>query len=118
MAEINGFYGNLQGPFEANQQLFDKIKNEAVYENKENVYVSKLGIHIVTNYDLTVTSSIEYSYNNTLFQVGPRVFINDKEFQIGLTGMLELEDVNITSIKFEKDMDEKGFIDYQINIIE
>lgn len=118
MAAINGFYGNIQGPFEANQQLFDRVKEDSVYTNKEALYITKLGIHIVTDYDLKLSNFIENAYKDKTFQVGPRVLINNKEFQIGMTGILELEDVNITSIKFTKDMDERCFIDYQTNILE
>lgn len=114
MAATNGFFGQLQGPFSANEELFDKIKADCKYSNEDSIYVTKLGIHIVNNYNLKVTDFIENSYEHVVFQTGPRVFINEKEFQIGQTGMLELEDVQITSIKFTKNIDSRCFIDYQL----
>lgn len=94
MAATNGFFGQLQGPFSANEELFNKIKADCKYSNEDSIYVTKLGIHIVNNYDLKVTDFIENSYEeHVVFQTGPRVLINEKEFQIGQTGMLELEDV-------------------------
>ena len=39
--------------------------------------------------------------------------INGIEFQIGITRMLELEDVKVTSIQFVDDVDELVYIDYQ-----
>lgn len=115
MAATNGFFGQLQGPFNANEELFNRIKADCKYLNKNSIYVTKLGIHIVNNYDLKVTDFIENSYEErAVFQTGPRVFINEKEFQIGQTGMLELEDVQITSIKFTKNIDSRCFIDYQL----
>lgn len=115
MAATNGFFGQLQGPFSANEELFDKVKVNCKYSNKDSIYITKLGIHIVNNYDLKVTDFIENSYEeHAVFQTGPRVFINEKEFQIGQTGMLELEDVQITSIKFTKNIDNRCFIDYQL----
>lgn len=117
MAATNGFFGQLQGPFNANEELFNKIKADCKYSNKDSIYVTKLGIHIVNNYDLKVTDFIENSYEErAVFQTGPRVFINEKEFQIGRTGILELEDVQITSIKFIKSINNRCFIDYQLFI--
>lgn len=114
----NGFYGNLQGPFEANQELFNIIKADSKYESDNSVYITKLGIHIVNNYDLKISNNFENILINKLFQTGPIVIINGKEFQIGRTGILELEDVKIDSIIFPKDIDERCFIDYQIKKFE
>lgn len=40
------------------------------------------------------------------------VYINNIKIEIGQTGMYEIEDVEVTSIKFEKDMNEKTFVEY------
>ena len=102
MTATNGFFGNLQGPFLANEELFPKIQEQCL--NLIN-YISKLGIHYVGDFDLDLEGQRQ----------GRQVFIriNDIEFQLGKTRMLELEDVQITSIKFQQDMDESCFIDYQ-----
>lgn len=102
MAAINGFFGNLQGPFLANQELFTKIQEECSNQIK---YLSKLGIHYVGDFDLDLEGQRQ----------GFQIFIkiNDISFQLGKTRMLELEDVQITSLKFEQDMPEWCYIDYQ-----
>ena len=102
MAAINGFFGNLQGPFLANQELFTKIEEECV--NQIN-YLSKLGIHYVGDFDLDLEGQRQG------FQIFIR--INNISFQLGKTRMLELEDVQITSLQFEQDMPEWCYIDYQ-----
>ena len=49
MAATNGFFGNLQGPFAAGEELFTKIQSEC----KDTIeYISKLGITYVGNFDL------------------------------------------------------------------
>ena len=102
MAATNGFFGNLQGPFLANQELFTKIQEECV--NQIN-YLSKLGIHYVGDFDLDLEGQRQG------FQIFIR--INGISFQLGKTRMLELEDVQITSLQFEQDMPEWCYIDYQ-----
>ena len=102
MAAINGFFGNLQGPFLANQELFTKIQEEC--SNQIN-YLSKLGIHYVGDYDLDLEGQRQ----------GFQIFIkiNNTRFQLGKTRILELEDVQITSLQYEQDMPEWCYIDYQ-----
>ena len=78
MAATNGFFGNLQGPFAANEELFTKIQSEC----KGTIeYISKLGITYVGNFDLDLTGT---RWKQTF------VRINGIEFQIGITRMLEL----------------------------
>ena len=102
MTAINGFFGNLQGPFLANQELFTKIQEEC--SNQIN-YLSKLGIHYVGDFDLDLEGQRQ----------GFQIFIkiNGINFQLGKTRILELEDVQITSLQFEQDMPEWCYIDYQ-----
>ena len=101
MAATNGFFGNLQGPFAADEELFTKIQSEC----KDTIeYISKLGIHYVGNFDLDLTGKR---------QEQTFVRINGIEFQIGITRMLELQDVKVTSIQFVEDTDDLIYIDYQ-----
>lgn len=102
MAHENGFFGNLQGPFAANEQLMIKIQQQCLL-NTVN-YISKLGIHSVRNFDLDITGTY---YPQTI------IIINNIEFILGKTGILQLEDCQITSIKFKEDTDDKMYIDYQ-----
>ncbi len=106
MAATNGFFGNISGPFAANEELFTKIQSEC----KDTIdYISKLGIHYVGDFDLDLTGRI---WKQTI------VRINGIEFQIGITRMLELEDVRITSIQFVEDTDDLVYIDYQYKKVE
>ena len=101
MAATNGFFGNLQGPFAADEELFTKIQSEC----KDTIeYISKLGIHYVGNFDLDL---IGKRWKQTF------VRINGIEFQIGITRMLELQDVKVTSIQFVENTDDLIYIDYQ-----
>lgn len=101
MAATNGFFGNLQGPFAADEELFTKIQSEC----KDTIeYISKLGITYVGNFDLDLSG---IRWKQTF------VRINGIEFQIGITRMLELQDVKITSIQFVEDTDDLMYIDYQ-----
>ena len=101
MAATNGFFGNIQGPFAADEELFTKIQLDC----KDTIdYISKLGIHYVGDSNLDITGI----YQNQLF-----VRINGIEFQIGKTRMLQLEDVQITSIQFVNDTNDRVYIDYQ-----
>lgn len=102
MEHKNGFFGNLQGPFAAGEQLITKIRQQCLEDSFQ--YVSKLGIHSVRNFDLDITGTC---YPQTI------VIINNIEFILGKTGMLQLEDCKIVSIKFKEDTDDKVYIDYQ-----
>lgn len=101
MAGTNGFFGNIQGPFAANEELFTKIQEKC--KNRID-YISKLGIHYVGNFNLDLIGTKWQQYF---------VKINGIEFQIGMTRMLELEDVRVNSIQFVQDTDELWYIDYQ-----
>lgn len=97
MEASNGFFGSLQGPFAANQELFLKIQQSC---SKPLNYINKIGICYSNNYDLDIEHNQIY------------VFINNQKFQLGKTGILEYDDVKITSIYFEQDMQENIFINY------
>lgn len=98
----NGFFGQLQGPFNANEDLFLRIQKDCL--NPLN-YITKLGIQYVGDFDLDLEGNRE----------GRQIFIeiNGLDFQLGKTRMLELQDVQIYSIKFKQDINENCFIDYQ-----
>lgn len=48
--------------------------------------------------------------------VATHVLLNDIDFEIGKTGILEARDLNITSIKFVEDTDDSVIIDFIINV--
>lgn len=93
----NGFFGMIEGPFSANEEIFTKIQEQCRYPIR---YINKIGIIYTGN-----LSSIKF----------PEIFVilNNIQFQIGQTKILELQDVEITSIKFKNDINDKIYIDYQ-----
>ena len=93
----NGFFGMIEGPFAANEEIFTKIQEQRRYPIK---YINKIGIVYTGS-----IGSIKF----------PQIFIilNNIQFQIGNAKKLELEDVEITSIKFREDINDKIYIDYQ-----
>ena len=99
MANYNGFFGNLQGPFQANQEIFTQIPQHDYIK-----YISKLGI--------VYTGDINLEVNRDNF---PKIIavINNIQFRIGKTKMLELEDVRITSIKLKAEGLEENGINFQ-----
>lgn len=100
MAQTNGFFGHLQSPFTKNDNLWPKIQQQC--KNKVN-YLSKLGIIYAGHHDLNI--EVEQIF----------VEIDGKTFQLGKTGMLEFEDVQIKqSIRFPQEInDDRMYIDYQ-----
>lgn len=99
----NGFFGQLQGAFNANTDLMVKIKEQcnAGENSQDNIYLSKIGINYF-NY-------LDYFHNNKQNILK----INQKIFQLGKNGKLELEDVYITSLQTLIDVNENFCIDYQ-----
>lgn len=88
---INYFQGQLVGPFKVEEELFDKIKENSAIDVS---YVSHLGVQTdISNY----------------------ILINEKEVEIGKTGIYEIGNTEITSIKFKQDVDKNTIIDYTIN---
>ena len=101
MAGQNGFFGTIQGPFAADEEIFVKIQEQC----KDKIdHLTKLGVHMPGDIDFDILGRV----HDTHF-----ITINGIDFQIGSRRMLELEDTNITSIKFKKDTDDRIYIDYQ-----
>ena len=93
---MNGYMGQLKGPFQANEELFTKIQNTS---SEKIAAVQHLGIQTVTE-DLVM------------------IEINGKEIEIGKTGMYEVRNTEITSIKFKTNVDENTLVDYVIKLKE
>ena len=91
---MNGYMGQLQGPFQANEELYTRIK-ESCIEKMDSI--CHLGIQTITGDKVVIE-------------------INNKEIEIGKTGMYEVRDTEITSIKFKMDVDANTILDYTINI--
>lgn len=92
----NGFFGTIQGPFAAGEEIITKIQEQCLYQI---AYLSKIGII--------------YTENLILDKEKKTIIINNIEFQIGKTNILELEDTQITSLKFKTDVNDCFYIDYQ-----
>ena len=93
---MNGYMGQLKGPFQADEELFTKIQNTS---SEKIAAVQHLGIQTVTG-DLVM------------------IEINGKEIEIGKTGMYEVRNTEITSIKFQTNVDENTLVDYVIKLKE
>lgn len=115
----NGFFGSIQGPFQANVELMEIIQEDC----KTSIEcITKLGIHFAGTYDLIPedVDSLSENYTSSLAAgssqtATPQIFIeiNHIPFQLGKTRMLELEDVAITSIILPQAVGGNFFIDYQ-----
>lgn len=101
MIKNNGFFGSVQGPFYANQQIIDIIQEQCQFSI---VYLSKIGIHNQTNYNLDISGKATKQVI---------ILINGEEFVLGKTGILEFDNVQIISLKFKQDVNQHLFIDYQ-----
>ena len=99
----NGFFGQIQGPFTANQNLMSLIKQQCNEKegNEDDIYISKIGI-----YYPRLPKIQQQKFN-------PIIAINGNNFAIGQTNILELNETYITSLKILQNVDSTFFIDYQ-----
>lgn len=113
MTAINGFFGQIQGPFQAGANVFEAIQAQC----KNTIrYITKIGIHYPGSFDFDLNREFWPPSNpDNYAHVAIKENINDNPiiFQIGKTRMLELEDVHIVSIKFLEPTDSNVYIDYQ-----
>lgn len=123
----NYLFGTLQGPFEKNINFIDIIQQQnPLLQIDSNISIIKLGICINRKFDLQLQSyesndleSLEsYDIDNRKLvrKIAYFININNKNYQIGKTGILEFEDVNITSAAFLQDMDDAVYVNYIIKI--
>ena len=91
---INGFMGQLRGPFTANQELCDLIVEQAAYPVS---CVSHIGVQS---------------------DIGSIIYINEEPYEIGKTGIYEIGNTEIVSIYFDSNKDNNTVIDYTIVIDE
>ena len=91
---MNIYTGQLKGPFTAGEELFIKIQEDAAIAVS---FVKHIGIQ-------EEKDSI--------------IKINNRDIQIGETGIYEIGNTEITSIYFAQDTDENSIIDYTIQISE
>lgn len=97
---FNYCQGQLVGPFETGEELYERIKEDAATGFS---YVSHIGIQTKT---------------------GNIILLNNKEFEVGKTGIYEIGNTEITSIKFKETnshgdkitLDKNTIIDYTIMI--
>ena len=116
-------FGTLQGPFQNGIDLINQIKEQHNLQSV-NCSIIKLGVCIYRKFDLQLRKEpYEENYNNSydidkmkLIQTTYFMIIDNKNYQIGKTGILEFEDVNITSAAFSQDMDDSVYVNYLIKI--
>lgn len=94
-------FGQISGPFQAGQEVLLKIQEQ---EEVNITSLVKIGISYIGDFDLDI-------YGNYISQ--QYIKINDIDYQLGKTRMLELEDCQITSIVFQNDVDDRWYIDYE-----
>lgn len=87
---MNIYTGQLKGPFTAGEELFVKIQEDAAIAVS---FVKHVGIQAEKD-------SI--------------IKINNRDIQIGETGIYEIGNTEIKSLIFPKDMKENTIIDYTI----
>jgi len=85
---MNAFYGQIKGPFTAGEDIFAKISAKMTGDNN------------------TITSiGIQAGYKDV-------VVLNGNSFELGKPALLQFDDVAITSLSFENDVDENAIIDF------
>lgn len=90
MAATNGFFGQIQGPFQANTNVFEAIKAQC----KNTIrYITKIGIHYPGNFNFDLNKVFWPPSTESNRDTYAHVKINGIDFQIGKIRMLELEDV-------------------------
>lgn len=87
---FNIYTGQLKGPFTAGEELFTKIQNDAAIAVS---FVKHLGVQA---------------------DKGSIISINNKDVEIGETGIYEIGNTEIKSLIFITDMAENTIIDYTI----
>lgn len=97
--KVNIYQGQLQGPFKANKELMDLIKEQCLTAPK---YVKHLGIQTATD--------------NIIINPGALVKLTicgkEQTIEVGKTNCYEIGNTQITSIKFAEDKDNNTIIDY------
>ena len=101
MAGTNIYQGQIFGPFKANEELIDLIAEQCV---SVPLYIEHLGVQTETHNVLI--------HPDTLLEL----VINGKKqtIEIGKTGIYEIGNTEITSIKFLNDRDNNTIIDYTV----
>lgn len=102
-------FGQINGPFQANENILLKIQQQ---EEIEITSLCKLGIQYAGDFNLDISWHTS-DQQHKLYVPTQYVQINGINFQIGKTRMLELEDCQITSIVFQNGADDKWYIDYE-----
>ena len=101
----NRYTGQLKGPFEKNEELFDKVKKQAepLGTGQVSWHIYHLGIQATPGTRVTIGGM-----NGGEFE--------SKEIEIGRTRIYEAgsNETKITSIKFLDSADADTIIDYQI----
>lgn len=100
----NRYTGQLKGPFKKNEELFDKVKEQAETLNAGQEWrIYHLGIQATPGTLVAIGGM-----NGETFE--------SKEIEIGRTRIYEAgsNETKVTSIKFIEDADADTIIDYQI----
>lgn len=104
MAGTNIYQGQIFGPFYAGQELMDLIANECVSVPK---YVKHLGVQTEPHNALIYSDKV-----NILIDM--IICGKYQEIEIGKTGIYEIGNTEVTSIKFKEDRDNNTIIDFTV----
>lgn len=99
MTGINKAQGQLVGPFSAGQELMDLISEQCASKPS---YIEHIGIQSEThNVNIHPETLIEMKISGQI-----------QTIEIGKTGIYEIGNTKITSIKFRNDRDNNTIVDY------
>lgn len=131
------YFGMLQGPFNINENILSKIKKNHSEPEDANIKIIKLGICAYRKFDLITPynwnyygdmephvaekegeknptySLLKLSQQPIIVQIKAVGEDNIKSFRLGITNILELEDVNLESVSFN--FDQKYWEDETLN---
>ena len=103
MAGTNLYQGQIYGPFQANQEIFTLISRQCAVQPK---YILHLGIQTKPDNIIINPGALIEIVNNG----------QTMTYEIGKTGMYEVGNTKITSLKFLEDKDNNTIIDYTVVI--
>ena len=101
MAGTNIYQGQIHGPFAANQDIFELISNQCTTRPR---YILHLGIQTRTdNIVIHPEALVEITNHNQTMT-----------YEIGKTGIYEVGNTEITSLRFLNDRDNNTIIDFTV----
>ena len=111
MAGANIYQGQIFGPFNANDELMDLIANECVSVPK---YIKHLGIQTEPQNALIYSDKDNSKIDNSKVLIDMIICGKKQSIEIGKTGVYEIGNTEVTSIKFLENRDNNTIIDFTV----